>query len=245
MVVGDFGDGGEAEYAVASEMARWSAEHPELQALVTTGDNFYVADVDAAWFEPYWWVEESGLPVWAVPGNHDIDTPEQREASIAAFGEFPTWRTRTVGEVTLVLLDSNRTGSDEQTEWLEQTVAGLDDRPWIAVFHFPLVSCGEHESNEDVAAVWGDLLQGASLILNGHDHNYQRFETERGWTVVTGGGGRGLYELGDCDPGVDPPVASAKEHHFLGIHGGEGGFYVEAIGTDGGVIDSFWVNTDS
>jgi hypothetical protein len=241
-VVGDFGDGGEAEGQVAAAIEAWVGVHPDTRALITTGDNFYTSDVAAAWEAPYGWVEAAGLAVWAVPGNHDIESAGQWLASVRAFGAFPHWGTREAGGVTFVMLDSNQAESAEQREWLGQTVADLAGRPWIAVFHHPWHSCGTHGSNAGVAENWGDLLDGAVLVLNGHDHDYQRFETERGWSVVTGGGGKALYAVADCPSGTEPPLVAAEVFHFLGIVGDASGFVVEAIGADGTVIDAFRVD---
>ena len=241
-VVGDFGYGQSDESEVAAAIEAWVGAHPNTAALVTSGDNFYTGDVEAAWSEPYGWVAGRGLAVWPVPGNHDIESAGQWQASVFAFGGFPIWRTETVGSLTLVLLDSNQIESTQQLAWLEATVAGLGSRPWIAVFHHPWRSCGPHGSAVAVEARWGGPLSGARLVLNGHDHNYQRFETERGWSIVTGGGGRSVYAVGECPPGTSPPVAAVEAFHFLGIVGDGAGFTVEAIGVDGRVFDSVRVD---
>lgn len=241
VVVGDFGDGSAAELEVAAAMQAWVVGRPESRALVTTGDNFYTSDVAAAWEVPYGWVEDVGLPVWPVPGNHDIERPGQWQASVTAFGGFPRWRVRDVGNVTFVLLDSNQLRSAEQQAWLEDTVATLGGRPWVAVFHHPWWSCSTHGSEAAVDEMWGRLLQGAVLVLNGHDHNYQRFAAERGWSVVTGGGGHRLYPITACPGGTTPPVAAVAAHHFVAISGNAGGLLVEVIGADGAHIDTFRV----
>lgn len=241
VVVGDFGDGGEAEREVAEAMRAWVEARPGTQALVTTGDNFYTSDVNSAWEEPYGWVDATGLQLWPVPGNHDIESPGQFQASVTAFGSFPRWRTRDIGGVTFVLLDSNQVRSTEQRAWLERTTALLGDRPWIAVFHHPWWSCGAHGSEAIVDEMWGDVLPGAVLVLNGHDHTYQRFESESGWSVVTGGGGRGLHPMTVCPEGTASPAMSVEQHHFLAITGEPGGLLVEVVGVDGGRIDAFRV----
>jgi hypothetical protein len=241
VVVGDFGDGGAAELEVAAAMQAWVVARPESHALVTTGDNFYTSDVAAAWEVPYGWVGEVGLPVWPVPGNHDIESPGQWQASVTVFGGFPRWRRETLGAVTFVLLDSNQVRSADQRAWLEDAVATLGTKPWVAVFHDPWWSCSTHGSRSAVDEMWGDLLQGAVLVLNGHDHNYQRFASESGWSVVTGGGGRRLHPIAACPTGTAPPVAAVSAHHFVAITEAGGGLLVEVIGVDGAHIDTFWV----
>ena len=243
VVVGDYGDGGDAEQAVAAAIGDWVGLHPETVAMVTTGDNFYTADVASAWTEPYGWLTDAGLEVWASPGNHDIETPGQWMANVTAFGSFPRWGTRTAGGVTIVLLDSNQVNSPDQQAWLETTASGLDGQPWLAVFHHPWLSCSLHGSSLLVDERWGDLLSQATLVLNGHDHNYQRFRSESGWSIVSGGGGKPLYDLSACAPGT-ARVAAAEAFHFLTIVGAIGSVSVEAHDLDGAVFDSVVVPTD-
>ncbi len=239
VVVGDFGDGGEQMHQVAAAARAWVEAHPETVAVVTTGDNFYIADVAAAWDEPYGWVQDRGLVVWAVPGNHDLETAGQWQASVDAFGSFPRWRTREVGGVTFVLLDSNQVGSAEQHAWFAATVAGLGERPWIAVFHHPWKSCSRHGDGEWPVVAWEGLLESAKLVLNGHDHNYQRFAVAGGWSVVTGGGGRPLHALEACPPGHPEAVAAEVAFHFLTVSGLGETIEVAVRGVDGVVLDTF------
>jgi hypothetical protein len=239
VVVGDFGTGDAVEAQVAGAIADWVGRHPETRALVTTGDNFYTADVAAAWEVPYGWVAAAGLPVWAVAGNHDLESPGQWVASERAFGSFPHWRTAEVAGVTFVLLDSNQVGSAEQGAWLERTVVALAGQPWIAVFHHPVKSCSLHGSTAEVAQHWAGMLGSARLILNGHDHNYQRFETESGWAVVTGGGGSSLHGLQPCPAATAAPVVAAVQWHFVAITGLGDHAVATAYEVLGGVIDSF------
>jgi hypothetical protein len=78
-----------------------------------------------------------------------------------------------------------------------------------------------------------------ALVLNGHDHNYQRFSSPQGVTyVVTGGGGRSLYPLDDrCPPGTPPRVAEARRHHFTAVEVRDRSLAVTAVADDGAVLD--------
>ena len=76
----------------------------------------------------------------------------------------------------------------------------------LAYWHKPLFSSGEHGGNTELTDIWTDLHRaGAELVLNGHDHNYERFapqdpagqpDAQRGirqFVVGTGGkAGRGF-----------------------------------------------------
>ncbi|HEY3241149.1 MAG TPA: hypothetical protein VGL92_16415, partial [Acidimicrobiia bacterium] len=75
------------------------------------------------------------------------------------------------------------------------------------------------------------------LVLNGHDHLYQRFASAAGVTyVVTGGGGRELYPH---TAGCNPPElrASAVRHHFTGVELFADRLVISAVGTDDSVFD--------
>ena len=75
-------------------------------------------------------------------------------------------------------------------------------------------------------------------MLNGHDHNYQRFVSPGGVTyVVTGGGGRRLYPLDGCASGSPERVAGQVRHHFTAVEVRVGSLAVTAVAADGAVLD--------
>ena len=78
-----------------------------------------------------------------------------------------------------------------------------------------------------------------ALVLNGHDHHYERFESERGVTyVVTGGGGRALYPyLPRCMDEPEEQSGTAR-HHFVGVEVRDRSLTLTAVADTGEVIDS-------
>lgn len=235
VVVGDFGTGDAAEHAVADQIRRWVSDHPDTAALVTTGDNFYLGDVASAWQIPYGWL--APIPVFAAAGNHDIESIGQWLANREAFGGFPGWRRVTIGDTAFVILDSNQVDDARQQAWLEDQADRLTGTPWVAVFHHPWHSCSHHGSTPAVESRWGRALAGATLVLNGHDHGYQRFATSAGWSIVTGGGGRPIHHVGSCPEGTEEPVAAADALHFIALHADANGWSIEAIDVAGTVLD--------
>jgi hypothetical protein len=74
------------------------------------------------------------------------------------------------------------------------------------MWHHPLFSSGQHGNNPITRPLWQDLYDaGADLILNGHDHTYERFapqtpsgalDSARGIVeMVVGTGGRSHYQF--------------------------------------------------
>jgi hypothetical protein len=73
----------------------------------------------------------------------------------------------------------------------------------MAYWHHPLFSSGQHGNNTTVKPLWNILYAyHADVVVNGHDHDYERFarqtpggvRTERGIReFVVGTGGRSHY----------------------------------------------------
>jgi 3',5'-cyclic AMP phosphodiesterase CpdA len=237
---GDFG-GGPAQAAVADAMERWAARH-RVDALVTTGDNVYqrgeperfAAQLD----EPYRELRRS-RPLWVALGNHDVAAGHGAE-QLRHLGLPDHPYAKTLPGVQLLLLDSNRI-DQAQTDWLERQLAAPGPRLRVVVFHHPAWSCSRHDSTEEVTRRWGPVLERhrVALVLNGHDHNYQRFTSPAGVTyVVTGGGGKELYPLDDdCPAGTPPQVGEARRHHFTAVEVRDGSLAVTVVAEDDTVLD--------
>ncbi|HET8788040.1 MAG TPA: metallophosphoesterase [Actinomycetes bacterium] len=236
---GDFG-GGRAQAAVARAMERWAARH-RIDALVTTGDNVYergepelfAAQLD----EPYRELRRT-RPLWATLGNHDI-AGGHGATQLRHLGLPNLPYARTLPGLRLLLLDANRV-DDAQTAWLDDQLAAPGPEPRVVVFHHAAWSCSRHDSNERVRRAWVPVLERhrVPLVLNGHDHNYQRFVSARGVTyVVTGGGGRDLYPLDGCAAGTPERVAAHVRHHFTAVEVRDGSLAVTVVADDDTVLD--------
>jgi hypothetical protein len=66
-------------------------------------------------------------------------------------------------------------GSPEE-RWLAADLAAHPGRCTLAYWHEPRWSSGTHGSDPVYGALWNDLAAaGADVVLNGHDHDYERF----------------------------------------------------------------------
>jgi acid phosphatase type 7 len=100
-----------------------------------------------------------------------------------------------------------RAGSPEE-KWLRADLAGHPVGCTLAYFHKPRFSSGlNHGNDPEVGAFWQALYDfNAELILNGHDHDYERFapqdpdgnaDPKRGIReFVVGTGGKNHREFG-------------------------------------------------
>ena len=138
--------------------------------------------------------------------------------------------------------------------------AQTDDTAWtIAYFHHPPFSHGRHGNDWGVQALWVPLFEelGVDLVLTAHDHLYSRSfpildlkpvvigtnEYEKGngvVYVVSGGGGRGLYDITKDAP---PPwhAKGEKVHHLYKIEADNSTLKYTAIRVDGSELDSFTI----
>jgi 3',5'-cyclic AMP phosphodiesterase CpdA len=237
---GDFG-GGAAQGAVAGAMERWAAAH-RVDALVTTGDNVYdrgeperfAAQLD----RPYRRLRRT-RPLWVTLGNHDV-MAGHGAAELLHLGLPDLPYAKTLPGVQLLFMDANRP-DQAQADWLEARLAGPGPRLRVVVFHQPAWSCSRHDSDREVGRRWVPVLERhrVALVLNGHDHNYQRFVSAAGVTyLVTGGGGKSLYPVDKaCPAGTPQRAASAERNHFTAVEVGAGSLAVTVVADDDAVLD--------
>jgi hypothetical protein len=137
-----------------------------------------------------------------VPGNHEYVTRDAAPYK-AYWGLDRTYYAFDVGTWRLYALDSEDV-SAAQLAWLERDLERHPHRCVLAYWHRPLFSSGPHGNQRDVRPFWRLLYQaGADIVLNGHDHDYERFsrlDPDGGWDwfhgireFVVGTGGKSLY----------------------------------------------------
>jgi hypothetical protein len=176
--------------------------------------------------------------MWATLGNHDIAGGHGTE-QLRHLGLPDLPYARSLPGLQLLFLDANRV-DDAQASWLDARLSEPGPKFRAVVFHQPAWSCSRHDASRQVDRQWVPVIEDhrVALVLNGHDHNYQRFVSGGGVTyVVTGGGGRQLYPLDACATGGPERVAGLVRHHFTAVEVRDGSLAVTAVGTDDRVLD--------
>ena len=124
-----------------------------------------------------------------TPGNHDYDTP----GAVGYFRYFGErggphergYYTLKVGGWRVFALNSDacKVGcgpGNAQYTWLKARLAESRDRCTLAVWHHPRFSSGFHGDDPMVAPLVRLLYKhGAEIIVNGHDHDYERLAPAR------------------------------------------------------------------
>ena len=241
-VWGDFGTGDKAQYALAETIAKTHQSFP-FELVVLAGDNIYGSDRPQDYvkkFEkPYQPLLDAGVKFYGSLGNHDAR--EQRFYKLfnmdgKLFYSFKAPKQ----DVRFIALESTYM-EPEQVKWLEDTLSSAREEWKIVFFHHPLYSSGlTHGSDERLRAVLEPLFlkYGVSLVLNGHDHFYERSKPQQGITYfVTGSGGK-LRE-GDVRRGQAFSATIVDDTNvFVVIELEKDSLVFNSIATGGKVVDS-------
>lgn len=239
-VIGDAGSGDAPQARVARRMCAHHKRAP-FDLVVTTGDNVYPAgerrDFEDRFFKPYSCLLKRGVRWRATLGNHDYRTARGRpQLQEPAFGmKGRNYVVRKSG-VRFVMADSNVL----DRSWLKDaTKSERGDRWTVVVFHHPVYSpSSEHGSTAGLRPSLPRLFRrsGVDLVLNGHDHIYSASKRlHRIRYVVTGGGGRDLY---DCANSWFSATCMER-HHFLMVRAGRKAIRVKAIPSSGPAFHTF------
>jgi Calcineurin-like phosphoesterase len=192
-----------------------------------------------------------------VPGNHEYRTT----AAAGYFGYFGSragtpgkgWYAYDRGAWRVYALNSNCAevggcwiGSRQQ-RWLEADLAAHPRDCVLAYWHHPYFSSGSHGNIAEVRGLWKTLqAAGAEVVLNGHDHDYERFapQTWQGLAdpangireFVVGTGGTAVEAFNVIKPNSE--VRNHSAHGVLRLRLHDGMYRWRFISTDGSFSDA-------
>lgn len=156
-----------------------------------------------------------------------------------------------VAGVHLVSLDSNQLNRPEQLAWLEQDLGQVDKRKSRATIVWlhdgPFSAGGWHGDSSIAQRELVPILEKhrVSLIVSGHDHNYERGRRGQLSYLVSGGGGAELRPLRCGAPGKrrckNPPQAFFNEHHFIRVEVLPGALRLCPKRVDGSPLEDCWM----
>lgn len=247
-VIGDAGTGSRAQYEVGRQMAAFRERYP-FTFVIMVGDNIYGADtardVKAKFEEPYGALLAAGVKFYASIGNHD--NPDQRNYKLFNMGgkRFYSLRlpegehTKTAGRrVRFFALDTNYLDK-AQLDWLEKELAGSTDEWKIPFFHHPLYSSArKHGSSPEMQAALEPIFtrHGVDVVLQGHDHTYERVKPQKGIHYFVSGAA-GSLRKGDLRRSAITAAGFDADYHFMlmEIDGDE--LFFQAVSREGRTID--------
>lgn len=197
-----------------------------------------------------------------VPGNHEYHVA-------GADGYYDYWESkdRPVGEARtgyyswdlgawhLIALNSNcddvpcEEGS-AQNDFLEEDLANTTQPCVLAYWHQPLFNSGEKHGDSTPSgaeAFWEDLhVARADIVVNSHEHNYQRYgkQDPSGQAdangireFVAGTGGKSHYGLLE-EKDSNYETGNATDFGVLRLHLGEDSYSWEFVAVSGALLDA-------
>ena len=194
-VLGDFGTASKAQYELAAVMAKIHQAF-KYEIVVLVGDNLYGSDRPQDYqkkFEiPYKPLLDAGVMFYGSLGNHDAR--EQRFYKLFNMaGKFYYSFKAPKQDVQFFALDTTYP-VPEQVEWIANELKSSRSAWKIVFFHHPLYSSGDRHGSdirlrETLEPIF--LNENVSLVLNGHDHFYERVKPQKGIQYfVVGSGGK-------------------------------------------------------
>lgn len=250
-VIGDYGLAGKPAGDVADLVKSW-----EPDIILTTGDNNYptgsaetidenIGQYYQEFIAPYLGNYGPGADInrfFPTLGNHDYGVP----------GALPYLEYFTLpgneryydfvwGPVHFFALNSDSNEPDGfrrdsiQAEWLRENLAGSDAVWKIVYFHHAPYSSGHH--GPVTWMQWPFTDWGASAVLSGHDHTYERLHIDGIPYFVNGLGGGARYAIPSVHPGSQ--VRFRDDHGAMLVEANETSLSFQFITRLGEVIDSY------
>lgn len=207
----------------------------------------------ASWFQDVAPMLRAGAFLPAV-GNHEFELDDEFPQYYGRLFDSPgqsgttRWYKFVSGGVRFLSVDTESSFAvgSEQRAWLEDELVGGAGqyRATVMYFHKPIYTLATHSPRLDVRAQLEPLIKahGVKLVLQAHNHGYERFEVDGVTYIMSGGGGAPLYDM-DANvtdhPAEVPLRKSSQREYEVVVFTIDDAIRGEAINDKGEVIDSF------
>jgi len=202
-------------------------------------------------------------PMYPALGNHEVRT-ENGRPTLEAFllpdngpqsQEPERFYWFDFGNVRFIAIDSNHDYPlfrDVVAPWLDEVLAAAAGRWKVVFWHEPVYTNGKYPPAEKLLRTIVPVIDKhrVELVLNGHNHMYERTYPIRGGQVVrqgrgtvyvvTGAGGNNLYEAKHPPPRYLASFCD-QQHSFTVVDVTPNVLAVRQIGDDGQVLDEFQI----
>ena len=236
-----FGDSRNNESTYNELIKRIEGDSPQL--VIHTGDIVYD---DSR--EDEWRIFLDGLSqletsvVYAAIGNHEKEGLNFKKYFSLPGNEsyYSFW----YSDLLFIVLNTNQRFDNysEQYKWFEETLKTEKNKKpasILVIFHHPPYSYGIHGDHLFVKMYLVPLMEkyGVDLVINGHDHGYQRLEKDGLTYLITAGGGAPLYRVEEGDK----LVRGFSDYHYVLMEYDGKNLNATVKKLDGQIVDSFHV----
>jgi 3',5'-cyclic AMP phosphodiesterase CpdA len=239
-IIGDSGEPGTGQRAIARQMAAWRDRFP-FEFVLMTGDNLYgtetARDYEQKFALPYKALLDRGVKFYASLGNHD-DAGQIHYKPFNMNGlKYYTFRPK--AGVRFFSMDSNYV-DQKQLEWLDKELAASGADWKVVFFHHPLYSSGATHGSADTQRQLIEpvlLKHGVNVVFTGHEHFYERLKPQKGVAYFIIGSSAKLRE-GDLRKSALTTYGNDSDYAFVlaEIVGDE--MYFQAVNDGGKTIDA-------
>jgi tartrate-resistant acid phosphatase type 5 len=251
-VIGDYGGGGQPEENVANLVKSW-----EPDFIITVGDNNYpdgesttidqnIGRFFHEYIDPYQGEYGPGATTnlfFPTLGNHDWNSSTGSKPYLDYF-TLPgneRYYNFTWGPVEFFALDSDYRepdgvgSSSDQAAWLKARLAASNATWKLVYMHHPPYSSGLHGPVTWMR--WPFKEWGASAVLSGHDHTYERLQVDGLTYFVNGLGGGSIYPFETIENGSQ--VRFDASYGAMLVEASQSSLNFQFITTQGEFIDEY------
>ena len=223
---------GEATARLVDSVLRADSVAKVPDVVFTLGDNVYETGTAAEFancFTPSWGDPEKRIMrnIRPTPGNHEYYSGgteyfkyfgKAAGDNVSGYYSYDigTWHVLALNSEVFVNPSFNDAARAAQLKWVDADLKASKATCTVAYWHNPRFSSGWHGSNRKLIPLWNLLIDHkVELVLNGHDHDYERFrptnaegviDTLNGLTQIVAGTGGGDFR----NFGVPQPNSAAR-----------------------------------
>jgi predicted phosphodiesterase len=243
-VIGDSGQPGGGQTAIAEQMAKWRGRFP-FEFVIMTGDNLYGSerprDYEKKFAIPYKPIIDAGVKFYASLGNHDDEGQTNYKLFNMEGRKYYSFKPK--NGVRLFAIDTNYVDG-KQLEWLEKDLAASGSDWKIAFFHHPLYSSGGTHGSADAQRELLEplfLKHRVNVVIAGHEHFYERLKPQKGIAYFILGSSAKLRK-GDLRKSGMTAYGNDRDYAFMLIEIDGDNLHFQTISNNGVTLDAGVVN---
>jgi hypothetical protein len=237
-VIGDSGTGERPQFQIGELMSRYQGKFP-FDFVLMLGDNIYGSKTASGFRkkfeEPYKALLDANVKFYAALGNHDHSDEVFYKPFNMSGKRYYNFH---AGNADFFALDSDYM-DPAQVDWLRQQLSGSTAAWKICFFHHPFYSHARfHGEDVDLRNQLEPIFQkyGVNVVLNGHQHVYERLKPHGGINYIVLGNS-GQLRTHDLMPSPDTAKGFDTDQAFMLVEVADKAFHFQTISRANDTVD--------